>query len=76
MQSPRPERPDERLPHNAIARSAEAGRSFRAGGVRPGRRRIKSAADGAGLERLGFCIAGLKQPSDSRGETTEAVALQ
>ena len=28
----------------------------------------------AGLERLGFCIAGLKQPSASRGETTKAVA--
>ena len=33
-----------------------------------------SAADAGGVEELGFCIAGLKQPSASRGETTEAVA--
>ena len=30
--------------------------------------------DAARLERLDFCIAGLKQPSASGGETTEAVA--
>ncbi len=35
-----------------------------------------SAADGPGLEWLGSCIAGLKQPSASWGETTEAVALR
>ena len=35
-----------------------------------------SAADTASLERLGFRIAGLKQPSACRGQTTEAVALQ
>ena len=36
--------------------------------------RSTSAADAAGLERLGLCIAGVKQPSASCGETTEAVA--
>jgi hypothetical protein len=35
-----------------------------------------SAADAAGLERLRLCIAGLKQPSASRDETTRAVAKQ
>jgi len=30
--------------------------------------------DAARLERLGFCIAGLKQPSASGGVTTEAAA--
>ena len=38
------------------------------------RRESNSAVDAARLERLGFCIAGLKQPSASGGETTEAVA--
>jgi hypothetical protein len=38
--------------------------------------RSNSAADAAGLEQLGLCIAGLKQPSARRGETTEAVALR
>jgi hypothetical protein len=38
--------------------------------------RSNSAADAAGLERLGLCIAGLKQPSARRRETTVAVALQ
>ena len=38
------------------------------------RRESNSAVDAARLERLGFCIAGLKQPCASGGETTEAVA--
>jgi hypothetical protein len=38
--------------------------------------RSSSAADASGLERLGSCIAGVKQPSARRGETTEAVALR
>ena len=33
-----------------------------------------SAAGDVGLERLGLCIAGLKQPSARCGETTECVA--
>ena len=37
-------------------------------------RESNSAVDAARLERLGFCIAGLKQPLASGGETTEAVA--
>ena len=36
--------------------------------------RSNSAADAAGLEQLGLCIAGVKQPSARRSETTEAVA--
>jgi hypothetical protein len=47
-----------------------------ASGRRSGRccREARAHADAAGLERLGLCIVGLKQPSASRGETTEAVA--
>ena len=37
--------------------------------------RSDSAADAASLERLGLCIAGLKQPSARRVEPTEAVAF-
>ena len=45
-------------------------------GLGVGRRHRESngAADAVGLERLGLCIAGLKQPSAGRGETTECVA--
>ena len=35
-----------------------------------------SAADAAGLEQLGLCIAGLKRPPARRGGTTEAVAKE
>ena len=35
-----------------------------------------SAVDASGLQRLGLCIAGLKQPSAMRGGTTAAVAKQ
>jgi len=38
--------------------------------------RSNSAADAAGLERLGLCIVGLKQPSASRDQTTQAVAKE
>ena len=38
--------------------------------------RSNSAANAAGLERLGLCIAGPKHSSAGRGETTEAVALR
>jgi hypothetical protein len=62
-----------RNPRDPITRTAEPRRSTRARGV--GRRlESNSAADAAGLERLGLCIAGLKQPSARRAETTEAVA--
>lgn len=36
--------------------------------------RRDSAADTVGLERLGLCIAGLKQQSANGGGTTAAVA--
>ena len=36
--------------------------------------RSDSAAGAASLQRVGLCIAGLKQPSARRVETTEAVA--
>ena len=38
------------------------------------RHRSDSAADAGSLERLGLCIAGLKQPSAGHRETTAAVA--
>ena len=41
---------------------------------RPMPRRSDSAADAAGLERLGLCVARLKRPSAGCRETTEAVA--
>ena len=41
---------------------------------RPMPHRSDSAAGAASLQRLGLCIAGLKQPSARRVETTEAVA--
>lgn len=41
---------------------------------RPMPHRSDSAAGTVSLQRLGFCIAGLKQPSARRVETTEAVA--
>ena len=40
------------------------------------RYRSDSAADAGSLERLGLCIAGLKQPSAGHRETTAAVANQ
>ncbi len=65
------------LPCIPITWTAEAGPSLRAGGAGQGRGwRSGSAADAAGLERLGFCIAGLKQSSASRCEMTAAVALR
>jgi hypothetical protein len=61
------------LPRIPITRTAEAGhRSGPEGPAKEGR--SGSAADAAGLERLDFCIAGLKRSSASRGETTAAVA--
>ena len=38
------------------------------------RHRSDSAADAGSLERLGLCIAGLKQPSAGHRETTAAAA--
>jgi hypothetical protein len=59
-----------------MTRTAEPRRSTRARGV--GRRveKSNSAADAAGVEQLTLCIAGVKQPSARRGETTRAVALR
>ena len=46
------------------------------GGRADAAEKSNSATDAAGLERLGLCIVGLKQPSARHSETTEPVALQ
>jgi hypothetical protein len=64
------------IPRISITRTTKAGRSLRPGGRSDAAEKSNSATDAAGLERLGLCIVGLKQPSASHDQTTEAVALR
>ena len=52
----------------------QGGTIARPGGRADAAEKSNSATDAAGLERLGSCIVGLKQPSGSHDETTETMA--